>query len=549
VVQKILSKSQEILNRKSSSILSAASIIAASFLFSAFLGLVRNRLLAARFFGGLEGNLDVYFAAFIVPDTIFQLLVVGAVSAAFIPIYQGYLKKSFKKANFMANVALTWVTTILLCFSILIVVFARPLSQLLSHYTGYQLDLMVNLIRLMSIAQIFFTFSSFLTGVLQSQRRFLIPAIAPLFYNLGTILGILILTPSMGIYAAAVGVIFGAFLHVVVQLPSAIHTGYFPKIHFRLHHKGVRQMLRLMPPRTLSLALVQIERIVSLNLASALSAGSFTIFNFARQVYVLPISLFGVSLGQASFPTLSEQALDKDQIKFAETLGKTILQIFFFCLPAAILILILRVPIVRIIFGAKNFPWEATLETGRALAIFSLSIAPQAAVQLLTRAFYAKKDTRTPLIINIATLVIFIFSSYLFTNIFAWGVLGMSFAMSLSNALNFFVLYLVIRAGIPSLGITKEIIKMLFVSALTAFALWIPMRLLDQFVFDTTRTVPLLILTAIVSVTGLTVYFGLAYLLKINQFVDVQRLFVKLGNWRQVFVETDEVIETPVSGS
>jgi len=547
VVQKLLSRSQEILNRKSSSILSAATIIAASFFLSAFLGLIRNRLLAARFFGGLEGNLDVYFAAFIIPDTVFQLLVVGAVSAAFIPIYQGYLKKSVRKANFMANVALTSVTTILLALSILIAIFARPLSQVLSHYTGPQLDLMVNLIRLMSIAQMFFAISSFLTGVLQAHRRFLVPAIAPLFYNLGTILGILILTPALGIYAAAIGVIFGAFLHVVVQLPAAFHTGYFPKIHFRLKHKGVRRMLALMPPRTMSLALIQVERIVSLNLASALSAGSFTIFNFARQVYVLPISLFGVSLGQASFPTLADEALNEDQTKFAETLGKTILQIFFFCLPAAILILILRVPIVRLIFGAKNFPWEATLLTGKALAVFSLSIAPQAAVQLLTRAFYAKKDTRTPLIINIATLVLFVASAYIFTHSFSWGILGMSLSMSLSNALNFLILYLVIRSTIPSLGISKEIIKMLFVSVLTAFALWIPMRLLDQFVFDTTRTVPLLILTAIVSLIGLTVYFGLAFLLKVNQFADVRNLFIKLGNWRQVLVETDEVIETPVA--
>lgn len=535
------------MNRKSSSILSAATIIAASFLLSAFLGLIRNRLLAARFFGGLEGDLDVYFAAFIIPDTIFQLLVVGAVSAAFIPIYQGYLKKSIKKANFMANVALTSVTTILLSLSIIIAIFARPLSQALSHYSGSQLDLMVNLIRLMSVAQIFFTVSAFLTGVLQAHRRFLIPAIAPLFYNLGTIFGILILTPSLGIYAAAVGVIFGAFLHVVVQLPSAIHTGYLPKIHFRLKHKGVLHMLRLMPPRTMSLALIQIERIVSLNLASALSAGSFTIFNFARQVYVLPISLFGVSLGQASFPSLAEEALSKDQTKFANTLGKTILQIFFFCLPAAILILILRIPIVRLIFGTKNFPWEATLLTGKALAVFSLSIAPQAAVQLLTRAFYAKKDTKTPLTINIATLILFIVSSYIFTHSFSWGVVGMSLSMSLSNALNFFILYLVIRSTVPNLGISKEIIKMIFVSTLTAFALWVPMRLLDQFVFDTTRTIPLLILTAIVSLTGLTVYFGLSYLLQIKQFADVLNLFKKLGNWRQVLVETDEVIETPVA--
>jgi putative peptidoglycan lipid II flippase len=545
VVQKLITKSQEILNRKSSSILSAATIIAASFLLSALLGLIRNRLLAARFFGGLEGNLDIYFSAFIIPDTVFQLLVVGAVSAAFIPIYQEYLKKSSKKANRMANVALTSVSLILFLFTALIIIFARPLSKLISHYSGEQLDLMVNLIRIMSVAQIIFTFSSFLTGVLQAHRRFLVPAIAPLFYNLGTILGILLLTPSLGIYAAAIGVIFGAFLHVIIQLPSAYQAGFCPKFSFSPKHKGVINMLQLMPPRTISLALVQVERIVSLNLASALSAGSFTVFNFARQVYVLPISLFGVSLGQASFPTLAEEADSKDQTKFAITLGKTTLQMFFFCFPAAILILILRVPIVRIIFGARNFPWEATLLTGKALAIFSFSIVPQAAVQLLTRAFYAKKDTRTPLLINLFTLVIFVASSYFFTKTLDWGVLGMSLAMSASNTINFLVLYLVIRSRLPNLGITREMLKIFFVSILTAFSLWIPMRLLDQFVFDTTRTVPLLILTATASFIGLAVYFWLAYLLKVKQFADVTSLFGKLGNWRKVLGDADEVIEDP----
>ena len=521
-------------------------MIAASFLLSAFLGLVRNRLLAARFFGGLEGDLDVYFAAFIIPDTVFQLLVVGAVSAAFIPIYQSYLKKSLKKANFMANVALTWVTSFLFLVSIVIAIFARPLCVLISHYTGGQLDLMVNLIRLMSIAQIFFSISSFLTGVLQAHQRFLIPAIAPLFYNLGTIAGILILTPYLGIYAAAVGVVFGSLLHVLVQLPSAFRLRYSPRVRFR-KHKGVIRMLRLMPPRTLSLALVQVERLVSLNLASALAAGSFTIFNFARQVYVLPISLFGVSLGQASFPTLSDEALSKDQTKFASTLGKTISQLFFFCFLTSVLMLILRIPIVRIVFGAKNFPWDATLLTGKALAIFSLSIAPQAAVQVLARAFYAKKDTKTPLLINIATLALFVFTSYLFTESLSLGVLGMASAMSLCNTLNFVILYLALRPRIPSMGIAKEIIKMLFVSILTAFALWVPMRLLDKFVFDTTRTVPLIILTAIVGLIGFGVYYGLSSLLKVKQLDEVKTLFGKLGNWRKVLVETDEVIETPVA--
>src|SRR5258706_4641037 len=236
VVNQINSKSQEFFNRKSSSILSAAAIIGLSYLGSALLGLVRNHLLAARFFGGMEADLDVYFAAFVIPDTIFQLLVVGAVSAAFIPVYQEYFEKSEKQANELANAALTIIGFVLLFFSILIALFARPLAGLLAHYPPDKLDLMAGLIRLMAVAQMLFTVSAFLTGVLQSQRRFLIPALAPLLYNVGTITGIFFLSHRFGIYSAAICVVFGAFFHMAIQLCTAKSIGYWPKLVFRLSH-------------------------------------------------------------------------------------------------------------------------------------------------------------------------------------------------------------------------------------------------------------------------------------------------------------------------
>jgi len=544
VVNKIISKSQEFLNRKSNSILSAAVIIGVSYLGSALLGLIRNHLLAARFFGGMEADLDVYFAAFVIPDTVFQLLVVGAVSAAFIPVYQEYHEKSKEEANKLANSALSSIGFFLLIFSVIIVIFARPLAGLLAHFSPEKLDLMANLIRLMSIAQILFAISAFLTGVLQSQRRFLIPALAPLLYNIGTITGIYFLSSRLGIYSAAVGVIFGAFLHMAVQLPTAGALGYWPKIVWRPNHPGVASMIKLMPPRTLALGLDQIERWVAVNLTSLLASGSLSIFNFARQLYVLPISLFGVSLSQASFPTLAQEALSEDKSKFKETLSKSILQIFFFALPASVLVLVLRIPLVRLAFGAKNFPWEATLLTGKSLAFLSLAIAPQAVTNTLTRALHALKDTKTPLTIGFITMVLFVGLAYIFGLFTQRDVAGITLAMSIANLLDFLLSYLAIRRKVGPLGISVRIIKMLFVSFFTAISLWVPMRLLDQLVFDTTRTIPLITLTLFVSAVGTFVYLFFCWLFDIEELQDVVDIVKKIGNWRKILASSDEVLET-----
>ncbi len=547
MVQSLINHSRKFLQTEHKSILSAAFVIAASFMASAMLGLVRNHLLAARFFGGLEGNLDVYFAAFVLPDTIFQLLVVGAVSAAFIPVFQEHLDRGREEAHYLSNAALTTIGLILALVTVVLIIFARPIAGLMAHYSPEKLDLMANLIRIMSLAQLLFTLSAFLTGILQSQRRFLIPAIAPLLYNLGSIIGIYFFSSSLGIYSAALGVVFGAFLHVIVQIPLVKHLGFSPKLVFKPRHPGVITMLRLMPPRALALGLDQIERWVAVNLTSLLAAGSLSIFSFARQLYALPVSLFGVSLSQASFPTLSDEAGESDLTKFKETLGKSLSQIFFFALPASVLVLVLRIPLVRLAFGARSFPWDATLLTARALALLSLSIAPLAVTQVLTRAFHALKDTRRPLYVGAFSMVVFTVSASYLSGKMGYGVLGITSMMSLSNYLDFILLYIFLRHRIGPIHVSARLFKMLIASAATALALWGPMRLLDKYVFDTTRTLPLIGLTLIVSIVGFLVYLIFCKMLAIEELSDVAALVKKLGNWRRILGETDEVIEPPLN--
>lgn len=304
-------------------------------------------------------------------------------------------------------------------------------------------------------------------------------------------------------------------------------------------------MFNLMPPRALSLGLDQVERWVAVNLTSLLAAGSLSIFNFARQLYVLPILLFGVSLSQASFPSLSEDAVQKDLKQFKETLSKTILQIFFFALPASVLVLVLRIPLVRLAFGARSFPWDATLLTGKILAIMAISIAPQAVAHVLTRAFHALKNTRLPLLVGAFSMVIFVVFSYIGIKMLNMGLIAIAIGITLASFIDFILLYYLLISRVGRILISWKIVKMTIVSLFTAVSLWVPMRLLDQFVFDTTRTIGLLILTTTVSVVGFLVYLFFSYLFRIEELSETISMVKRLGNWRKVLDESDEVIESP----
>ena len=206
----------------------------------------------------------------------------------------------------------------------------------------------------------------------------------------------------------------------------------------------------------------------------------------------------------------------------------------------------MRIPLVRLAFGARSFHWEATLLTAKALAFLSLSIAPLAVTQVLTRAFHALKDTRRPLYVGTFTMIIFTISATIASRSLGYGVIGITMAMSLSNYLDFLLLYFILRNRIGSVSVGRRIFKMVIASAATALALWAPMRLLDRFVFDTTRTLPLAILTLVVSFVGFLVYLLFCKILAIEELADVTALIKKLGNWRAILGESEEVIEPPV---
>jgi putative peptidoglycan lipid II flippase len=552
MVTKFLKNSRQILTRRQNSILSAASVIMVAVFLSRLLGLLRDRFLAGIFFGSNSAwQLDVYFAAFRLPDMIFQLLVVGALSAAFIPVFSQYLEKDKQQAWHIASTIITLGLSLFFVLALILVIFAQPLSRLIAPtFSPQELSLMVNLTRVLIVAQASFLVSNFITGILQSYHHFIIPALSPIAYNLGIIFGILVLSPILGIYGPALGVIIGALLHLLIQLPLARTLGFRFRLSFDLVHTGVRRIGRLMLPRTLALAVTQIELTVAVFIATSLSAGSLAIFYFAQHLNALPVGLFGATIGQAALPSLSQETSKKSLQKFKSLLLSSLNQVLYLSLPAGMILLILRLPAVRLAFGAKGFPWEATLLTGKVVALFAISVFAQSAIQILVRGFYALANTRTPLILGTLTVITNVILSFFLVYNLKLGVLGLALAISLASFLHAGLLLFFLSRSIGGFD-KKELLipffKMSSATILTGFALWIPLRALDRYVLNTTKTLHLVILTVITTSIGLGVYLLFSKLFKIkvlNNFID---LFKRLKNLPRFLSHTEKVLEVPVT--
>lgn len=517
--------------KKQHSILSASLVLAITFGLSAILGFLRSRFLYAQFFSCCVLELDAYNAAFRLPDLIFKLLVTGALSASFIPVFSSYLHKDEKKAYEVASTVINLLLIFFTIASVTVLIFAKPLSGIIAHgFTPDQIDLMTNLTRILLVAQIFFLISNFLTGMLQVHQVFVVPALSPIVYNIFIILSIFFLVPSFGIYGVAIGCVIGAFFHLLIQIPVA--RALKVKYSFTIQPKlaGVREVVRLMIPRSLSLGLGEIENTVTLFFASSLTAGSISLLNLALQLMYLPSRIFGTTVGQASLPMLSKNIARNEMDIFRNTVRKTISQSLFIAVPITILVLVHRLAIIRIAFGAKQFPWSATLLTAKTLAYLTPAIVSQAVIQILVRAFYAIHDTKTPLKVSFFSLLVNVISSFIMVNYTDLGILGLAISASLGNLTQCFGLFYSFIKIVDGSGWEKTYMhyfKIILASTVLGFTSWSCMRFFDMFVLDTTRTLNLIILSSISVVISLIFYYYTAKILNISEVDDYRHYFRK----------------------
>jgi len=521
----ILKNGANFFKKRQEDILSAAFVIGSSVALSRILGLVRYRLLAS-YFGDNIKLLDSFIAASILPEAIFEVLIFGTIALAFIPVFSQYLSKDkLEKAWRLSSAMITLSLIAFIVISAVVIICAKFIAPIIApgliSKDPMTLPLIARLLQIMILAQLFFVISIFLTGILQSFQRFLVPALASVFYNIGIIVSIIFLVPVFGIYAPAIGMILGALLHLVVQLPLVLSLGFKFRPVLDIKNKDVRETFSLMWPRSIALGLVRISDMINIALASIATVGSIVAFNFAQVLQYVPAALFAASIAQASLPSLSIEFNAKRYQQFKKIFVESLHQILFLILPAAAILAILRVPIVRLVFGAKEFPWETTLLTGRVLIAFSIGIAAQAASLLLTRGFYALRDSVTPVKINVLTVVFNIFLSFVFILIFKLSIVYLAIAYSTANIINVLLLLFLLDRKVKF--VQKElflpILKMSAISLVTAIFLYIPMKLLDQLVFDTTRTIELIVLTSIATAVGLSVYLLLSWLFKVEQIV------------------------------
>jgi putative peptidoglycan lipid II flippase len=540
-MRSLISKSKNLFLAPQASVLSAATIIMLMVVASRVLGLMRQRVLA-HFFA--PSDLALFFAAFRLPDLVFEVFFFGMFSSAFIPVFTKALKKDGEAWDIAGRV----VTISLLIFLGVAGVLALGAHELYRLFTpGFsqdQTNRIADLARVLFAAQGFFVISYVLTAVLESLRRFLIPALAPLFYNLGIILGTIFLSSSLGLFAPAVGVVIGASLHLLIQLPLATKMGFRFSLKIK-PNRGVKEIGRLALPRVVDLSFQQAAKTVELGLASLISTASYTYFYFANSLQLLPVNLFGTSLAKAAFPTLSSQ--EDDLEKFRKTLFSTLYQIIFLSLPLATALIVLRIPLVRLVFGTDIFDWEATVQTGMVLSAFAFGIVFQASYPLLARAFYALHDTRTPVAVSLMGVILMIGGDFILIKGFALPVWALAASFSFALGIQTLFLFYLLNKKINTtsalrvlLPIGKTILSSLLAGSVMYFLLkffdrsvWVkrlsflgetPNLPFESFVIDTRYTFNLLLLTLFVGAIGALVFLISAWILRSQELFVLVRM-------------------------
>ncbi len=497
-----------ILDHKTKSTGSAAVIIAIFVLSSRVLGFLRDRLLASKY--GASLDLDIYYASFRIPDFIFSLIIVGAISSVFIPVFCSLFKKDEKIAWKFTNTVLSFNLVIIVLLSLTALIFTKKIIYLVAPgFNNETIEKTANLTRIMLLSPIFLSLSTIIGSILQIFKRFLLYSLAPILYNLGIISGIIFFTKFFGIYGLGLGVALGALLHFLIQLLPLSKTGWHFYFNFDIKTEGFIETLKLMIPRSLSLIANQINFWIITAISSFLSAGSISVFNFAYNIQYVPIALFGISFAIASFPELAQANSIEEKKEFIEKFSSVFKNIFFLSFPTGVFSYIFRAQLVRIILGTGKFSWLDTRLTAALLGVFAISIFSQSLIYLLTRAFYALKNTIIPFLINLLSIASTILLSLIFISIINGNqhtkfiaeilriadlsnikIVGIGLAFSLGSIINFIFLYIFLKRKIAinlfekfKNSVIKTVLASFFTAPFTYFFLFIFSKIVNMETF------------------------------------------------------------------
>lgn len=455
----------KIFNFQTKGITTAAIILGSASMVSAFLGIFRDRLLAGRFGAGDE--LDIYYAAFRIPDFVSMVLIMGSISAALIPIFSEYITKDKESAwKFFSNL-FNVVISILIFVCLLLVIFAPQLISIITPgFSEDKKELVVILTRIMFLSPIILGTSNIISSVLQVFRRFFITSLSPIMYNLGIIIGIVFFVPKLGIVGLAWGVVLGAILHLLIQISVLLKVGFKYYNIFDISDPGLRRMIKLTIPRSIGLAAGQINFFVVTAIASTLTSGSLAVFSLSESLSRPFVILTGIAFSTAAFPHLTLSISKERKERFLDIFSKTFNKILISIVPLSILLFIFREELVSFIFKVGKFGLLDSKLTAACLAMFCLGLFAKALNLFVIKSFYALKDTRTPagvsvisMFLNLGLCLLFVwllsfinpFQNFWVNflsveNLNGVEIVGLPLALSISSIFQFIVLKLILKS-------------------------------------------------------------------------------------------------------
>jgi putative peptidoglycan lipid II flippase len=464
------SGSEAIFSRPWGGVAGAAIVVAVGFLASRLLGVVRTMAIADAF--GTTPDLDAYWVAFRLPDLIFQVLAGAAMGSAFIPTFARYIaQKDEEEAWRLASSVLNLVAAITGILAITAVILAPWLVPLMAPglEEGLQ-DKAVELTRIMLVSPVLFAVSGMLTGILNARQHFFLAALAPMFYNLSIIFGAVFLSGPWGVQGLAAGVVLGSGLHLLVQVPGLFGVGmrYHLEAHWR--HPGVREVARLMLPRMAGLAAAQANFVVAIFFASRLEEGSISALSYAWMLAIMPLALFGVSIATAVFPTMAQQAATDSLNRMQSTLYASLRYSLFLVIPASVGLILLRDPLVTLLLERGEFEPRSASITSSALLFYSFGLFAHSTVEIISRGFYALRDTRTPVAMALLSMVLNLLFSIALVGPMEHD--GLALAMSLATMIEASLLVIFVQRRLASseAGLTSFLLRTVVATGLMAAA-------------------------------------------------------------------------------
>ncbi|MBI2577857.1 MAG: murein biosynthesis integral membrane protein MurJ [Candidatus Wildermuthbacteria bacterium] len=529
-------------NSKANSITLAAGLLFFSALLSRMLGLLRNALLSWRFGAGEET--DIYLAAFRIPDFLYGIIVLGGLTAVFLPLFSEYMEKDAKEAWRFASNLLNVLGGALLVLAVGAFVFAPALVHVVAPgFSSAQQEQTMGLMRLMLLSPLLFGISSVFSGILQYFNKFLAYSITPILYNLGIVIGIVFLSPAFGVWGLGLGVVLGAFMHVLIQVPPAIASGFRWNAVLNFRHPSLLRVARLTIPRTVAAAGYHINLIIMTALASVFAVGSITRFTYANDIQFVPVGLIGISFAVAAFSSLSKLFAQKKEEEFTRIVASTLRQILFLVIPFSILLLLLRAQAIRLIYGTgTEFTWEDTRMTAAILGIFAFGIVFQSLIPYFARVFFAFQNTKTPTIISLVSVGLNVVFAFLFTIFLSNGhtiefwlrtllklegvedirVLALPLSLVLSGILQAGLLGVFLQKRYNTLrdGLMKALFNICIASVALAGAAYIALRVYGT-IFPLENYLQVFMQAGFAAGAGVIAYIAVAFLLGIPEMLAV----------------------------